>query len=396
MIVIFSAVFPPEPVVSANLSYDIASVLSMDNNVTVISPKPSRPFGFQFADKTLTFNFDQIQVGSYICASSSFIGRFRESYSFGRHCYLYVAVNHQNIDVIYANTWPLMGQYFAVKAAHKYDIPIIMHVQDVYPESLSKKLPFAAFFLNHLLIPLDKYILSKASKVIVISRKMKDYLVKSRKLMNNKIRIIPNWQDEQIFIGQPNQSYNNEEKPFKFMYLGNISPAAGVDLLIHSFHKSNLDNAQLIVAGSGSDREYCMKIANQYENINIQFIDAPSNLVPSLQATANVLMLPLKKGVGKTASPSKLPAYMFSKKPIIACVDEDSDTSDVIRTSNCGWVLTPENIDLLSALMQKVSSMSKELLIQKGQNGFDYAIQNFSKKNNLQKIVNVITETCKK
>ena len=225
---------------------------------------------------------------------------------------------------------------------------------------------------------------------------MKDYLIKTRKLKDDKIIIIPNWQDEEIFISQPNQSYNIDEKSFKFMYLGNIGPAAGVDLLIHSFHKADLNNAQLIIAGSGSDREHCMKIDNQYQNINIHFIDAPSHLVPSLQASANVLILPLKKGIGLTASPSKLPAYMFSKKPIIACVDEDSDTANAVISSNSGWVLPPENVDSLAQLMKEIVKFPKEVLSQKGKNGFDYAIENFSKKRNLQKIITLITETCKK
>ena len=38
-VLIISALFPPEPVVSANLSFDIASEVSKKNNVTVDSKK---------------------------------------------------------------------------------------------------------------------------------------------------------------------------------------------------------------------------------------------------------------------------------------------------------------------------------------------------------------------
>lgn len=391
-ILIITALFPPEPVVSANLSFDIAMALAGNNTVTVLSPRHSRPFGFQFTGETLLFDFKHIQVGSFICASSSIIGRFKESYSFGKHSYRYIANNHHNINLIYANTWPILGQYFTVKAAKKYNIPVILHIHDIYPESLSQKLSFASFFINGLLIPFDKYILSLSTKIIAISEKMRNHLLLTRKISNDKIDVIRNWRDENDFI---NLSPCNPNKLFTFMYLGNISPSAGVELLIHAFNKADLKNAQLIIAGNGSDLENCMKISNHYENKNIHFIDAPSHLVPSLQASANVLMLSLKKGIAKTASPSKLPAYMFSKKPIIACLDEDSDTADVIRSSNCGWVLSPENIEILTDLMQRISSLPKELLSQKGNNGFDYAIQNFSKKSNLQKMINVINETSK-
>jgi hypothetical protein len=47
-VVVISAVFPPEPVVSATLSADLARELAKKNNVTVLSPMPSRPLGFKF------------------------------------------------------------------------------------------------------------------------------------------------------------------------------------------------------------------------------------------------------------------------------------------------------------------------------------------------------------
>lgn len=47
-ILIISAVFSPEPVVSAKLSEDIANELGLSNEVTVIAPKPTRPLGFKF------------------------------------------------------------------------------------------------------------------------------------------------------------------------------------------------------------------------------------------------------------------------------------------------------------------------------------------------------------
>src|SRR5665213_604883 len=168
-VLIISAVFPPEPVVSANLAFDIASSLYQSNSVTVISPRPSRPFGFHFAEKKDCRNFKHIVADSFIHPSSGIMGRFRESYSFGIYCYKYIAKNYQKIDVIYANTWPLLGQYFAVKAAKKYGVSIIIHVQDIYPESVSKKLPFAASFFKSILLRLDEYILRNANHVIAVS-----------------------------------------------------------------------------------------------------------------------------------------------------------------------------------------------------------------------------------
>ena len=239
---VITAVFPPEPVVSANLSRDVADELSFENEVTVLCPKPTRPHGFK-----MEYNFQQnayrvLRLNSFTCPSSSWIGRLRESYSFGKHCQKYIERNHKNVDTIYANTWPLFAQYLTVSTAQKYEIPLVMHVQDIYPESLSTKMPVLGIILNLLLIPIDKVILGKAKKVIVISEKMKKYLAMSRRIPLNKIMVVKNWQDENAFINfeKAPKVHLSELQLFTFMYMGNIGPVAGIDLLIESFYKANL------------------------------------------------------------------------------------------------------------------------------------------------------------
>jgi glycosyltransferase involved in cell wall biosynthesis len=393
-ILLISAVFPPEPVVSAQLSNDIAVTLAENNFVTVISPLPSRPFGFQFSAETHHKNFKHIQSNSFVCASSNILGRFKESYSFGKHCQKYIAINHEKINVIYANTWPLLAQYFTVRAAKKFKVPLIIHVQDVYPESLSNKIPFLSWLLKLILLPLDKYILHNTIRIFAISNKMKNYLVKTRKTESGKIVVVQNWQDENTFIDIEFRSSNTLipviNRPFTFMYLGNIGPVAGVDFLLEAFSKTNLDNSRLVIAGSGSMKKTLQKKVTELGLRGIEFWDVPNGKVPEIQNQAHVMLLPVKKGAASSSVPSKLPAYMFSKKPIITCVDEDSETAFAIVSSNCGWVLPPENIISLSNKLREVKEIQQDDLLILGINGYNYAIENLSKKNNLEKITSII------
>ncbi len=389
-ILIISAVFPPEPVVSALLSRDLAVELAKKNNVVVLCPKPTRPYGFRFGNEIEPENYKVVRLNSYTCPQSNTLGRFRESYSFGKQCYQYIIDNHQDIEVIYANTWPLPAQYFTVMAAKKFDIPVIMHIQDIYPESLSQKLSFGSSFFNRLLLPLDKYTLNNADKIITISEKMKEYLVRSRKLKKEKFIVIPNWQDESAFVAQQSNMNDNEKSTFTFMYLGNIGPVAGVDLLLDAFAKSGLSKGRLIIAGSGSMKSTLQERAKNYVNYNIEFWSVPDGNVPATQDMADVLLLPMKKGAALTSVPSKLPAYMFSAKPVIACVDSYSDTAAAIRESDCGWVASPESVDELCRVMQDVVGKSKTYLIEKGEKGFNYAMAHYSQKENLPKLLSII------
>lgn len=394
-ILIISAVFPPEPVVSASLSKDIAFELAKENKVTVLCPNPTRPHGFIFGKAIDSLDYKVVKLNSYTCSESKIIGRLKESYSFGIHCLKYISENYKGIDLVYVNTWPLFAQYFTVKAAKKYKIPITMHIQDVYPESLANKLPILNSLFNLILLPIDKFVLGNANKVIAISNKMKNYLASTRKIELGKIEVVQNWQDEQAFIDfkllkKDDQPVN---KHFTFMYLGNLGPVAGVDLLINAFSKADLKNCKLVIAGSGSMKDSLEMLAKKHKVNTIEFWPVPEGKVPEIQSHADLMLLPIKKGAASSSIPSKLPAYMFSKKPIIACVDQDSDTARVINSSNCGWVLPPEDVTKLYEMMRQLAILSNDDLNAVGEKGFNYALENLSKQKNLEKVIKCITDT---
>ncbi len=395
-ILIISAVFPPEPIVSALLSRDLAEELSQKNNIVVLCPCPTRPEGFKFENLFEPKFYKILRLNSYTFPSSSMIGRFRESYSFGNCCVQYINQHFSTIDCIYINSWPLLSQYLIVKVAKKYKIPCVMHVQDIYPESLVNKLSIGKKIIYKLLLPIDRYILKNSNSIIAISDIMKDTLVVTRNISSNKVSVVANWQNEDEFIQFKNSKINKPadlSNPFTFMYLGNNGPLAGVDFLINSFIKADISNSKLIIAGSGSKTNDCKELVKSLGSSNIEFLSVPENMVPSIQDSADVMLLPVKKNGAMSSIPSKLPAYMFSAKPIIGSLDLESDTAIAIKDSDCGLVVEPENEEKLIHAMKEMSLMSKNDLIDKGISGFEYAIEHFSKKANLQKVISVIEST---
>ena len=387
-ILIISAVFPPEPVVSAKLSFDLATALHLKGNqVTVIAPPPTRPMGFKFPDQFPKFQFNYLQSDTYTCAQSSIWGRLKESKSFGLFIKKHLEEHHSNYDLIYMNSWPFYSQYYTVKTAKKFNIPVINHIQDVYPESLSSKIPVMGKYLTQLFLPNDRYILQNCFKVIAISERMRYHLINTRNLKKENTEVVINWQDESDFINyrmaNPNQP---KQSSFTFMYMGNVGPVAGVDHLIESFKIANLTNAQLVIAGSGSMKESLINKVKQENIANVLFWDVPDGKVPEIQSNADVLMLPMKKGSGLSSIPSKLPAYMFTQKPIIACVDNGSDTGNCILEAGCGYVIEPENIQALANQMNTIISLNNAELNKMGENGFNYAIKHLSKTENLKRL----------
>jgi len=388
-VLIISAVFPPEPVVAAALASDLADELAQKYEVVVLCPKPTRPDGFHFERDGASLKYKLVKLDSYTCPASSLLGRLRESYSLGRHSVAYIKKKSGEFSCIYVQVWPLFAQYLIVKAAKKLKIPCIVHVHDIYPESLVNKFPnpfnrLIFFFL----LPIDQYILQNATRIIGISRNLISYLSVSRKVEMNKFQMVRNWQDDTLFINYLRS--DTEKFEFIYMYLGSISPSAGVGIIINSFHQANLLNAKLIIAGNGSDKESCLALVQRLGNSKIEFCDITPDKVPEMQSQSDVLLLPLLKGLSKTATPSKLTAYLLSAKPIIACVEKDSDVAEIIYESSCGYVVEPENIDSMVLALKKVYQIPKKELEVVGLNGKKYALLNLTRKVNLQKLVAVI------
>jgi glycosyltransferase involved in cell wall biosynthesis len=392
-ICIVSCVFPPEPVVSSEISYSLTEEISKNNKVLVICPPASRPLGFRFSNvnnigfsnaENVSFN----RVNSFAYSKSNPIGRLIEGMSFGLHSYRFIRKNKKNIDKVYMNTWPLFGQFGVALACKKSKIQYIVHVQDIYPESLVNKLPkYLSSFMLALLMPIEKFVLRNATKIIVISHYMELQIFSRGKIQKNRISIVNNWQDDKIF--ELSAQGFIENKNLTFMYLGNIGPVANIPLIIQTFFESKI-NARLIIAGFGSKKMECENLVKTLGIINIDFLDVPAGAVPQTQAIADILILPTIKNGAKSSIPSKLPAYMFSKKPIFAILDKGTDTYNAIIESKSGWVVNPEEKGEIIEQFKVLAQIQKSQLLKMGHNGYRYAKENFSKEKNLNSLTNII------
>lgn len=405
-IVIVNAVYPPEPVVSAQMGRDLAVHLAQAGaRVTVLCPPPSRSIGADYADVRpagcplvrVEDGVEVVRLPSFASPRSRFSTRAWESFSFGWSVSLYLRRAGLHPDVLYVNSWPLLSQAVIARYSCRFGIPMVIHAQDIYPESLLLKLkPGFRSAVTVPLMALDRWIARRATAVITISESVRHTYATSRGIRLDRVASIYNWQDEQLFADLPSRSeacteYGIPQGFFTFVYLGNIGPVAGVDLLIRSFCRAQLRSAQLLIIGDGSAKQACAHLAAQLRGENIRFIPCPDvRNVPLLQSMADVCLLPMRKGNGLTSIPSKLPAYMFSGKPVLAAADSPSDTARAIGDAHCGWVVEPDNEDALGRQMNLVRSQAADELEQLGKNGRAYGLANYSKSVCLPRLVNVV------
>lgn len=408
-IIIISAVYPPEPVVSACMGHDLARCLADQKyRVTVVCPQPSRPVNADYHQYTnpgsivvtLEEEVEIVRLPSFAAPASSLISRLRESWSFGRHVCRYLAANEQKPDVMYVNAWPLLAQAQIIRYAERNRIPVILQIMDIYPESLFGKLPAILRDIVSLpLLKLDTWIAQQARSVVVISDNMQRTYTGSRRIPADRIATIPTWQDDALFEHVPDRidacrRYGIPNNLFTFLYLGNIGPVAGVDFLIRAFHEAAIDAAQLVIVGDGSAKADCVKLVGHLNTAHVHFISDPdAGNVALLQSMAHIFLLPLKRGAGMSSIPSKLPAYLFSAKPVLATVDTDSDTARLIQEAKCGWIGAPEDLEWLASKMREVVCMTNEELLALGEKGKEFGRTHYSKTQGVQRLAGIVTSS---
>src|SRR3984957_4504946 len=134
-VLIVSAVFPPEPVVTAQTSFQIADELfHYGHRVTVLAPFPNRPDGRLFKGyrrslyRRESMGFSVIRCFSFLSRKSTMGSRLLENMGFaitGSGCLPLLP----RPDVIYMNTWGIFSPGMVSAVAWFRGIPVAVSIQ---------------------------------------------------------------------------------------------------------------------------------------------------------------------------------------------------------------------------------------------------------------------------
>lgn len=403
-ITIISPVYPPELVLSAQTNAQIAAAaLAQSESVTVITAFPNRPEGRLYPGyhrkvyrkSILSERHSIIRCFSTFSQNSYILSRFVENISFGITSSLALLFN-KSPDVIYANTWPVFAQGLTCLVARLRHIPLILSIQDVYPESLATQGRISSSSLLYKIIHwLDRGISRFADKLIVISDRFAKIYTEDRRIPRGNIHTIPNWVDPENIELLPKNQYrlknNIPTNTFVFGYGGNIGAAAGVEKVIQAFASISNKEIYLVIAGDGSCRKACQNLVQQL-GLNNVIIHSPwlSDETSEVLATADVLILPTGGDQSLASVPSKILNYMLASRPILAIASTESDTAEVIQKAGCGWLTPPDNPEELENKMKEILKTPSDQLLRLGHSGREYALQYFAIEVCLPRVIDII------
>jgi len=406
-ILIVSCVFPPEPVISSQTSAQVAHALADGgHDITVITAFPSRPAGKLYQghprrlfQRSQESGFALIRCFTFLSPESWLVSRFLENIAFGVTSGL-ATLSVRRPDVIYANTWPIFAAGILSLVSRLRHIPMVISIQDVYPESLvTQKRIQADSWLARFIRRIDRWIVKGCQSVIAISESFARIYRNDREVIPERLYIVPNWSDSKSVTPDDDRGteFRNTrgipQDAFVVLYGGNIGVAAGVETVIEAIrYLRDMTNLYLVIAGEGSSLSICQALAREIDSRRILF-HAPwlkEETSPVLSA-ANVLILPTRGGQSLVSVPSKLVSYMLAARPVIALALPGSDLSKLVKEqSRCGWVVEPDKPEQLADKIKTVAMMSPNDLILYGQAGRDFALENFTGDVCLPRIVHIL------
>jgi colanic acid biosynthesis glycosyl transferase WcaI len=407
-IFIVSCVFPPELVVSSQTSADIAEALSRKGHeVTVVAPFPSRPGGKiigsyrrkLYARERSQEGYELVRCFSLFSARSSMVSRFLENISFGLTAACYVFISKRP-HLIYSNNWPILATGILSIVSRLRRIPMIASIQDVYPESLvSQKRIRSDGIPAKIFRWVDGKVAAACREIIVISSCFKEIYRDNRRINSHKIHVVSNWVDGNSII--PDDSAASEIREsfgfgpgcFVIGYGGNIGVAAGVETIIEAMGiLTDIPSVRLLIAGEGSRLEFCRKLADKLHLTPRIAFCSPwrRSRTSAVYAAADVLVLPTNGRQSQYSVPSKLIAYLLSGRSIIALAIPDTEVAQIVRASESGWIIDPNDPSRLAAAIRQAMQASREERQVRGQSGRQYALQNLVKNICVPRVVEIL------
>jgi colanic acid biosynthesis glycosyl transferase WcaI len=273
-----------------------------------------------------------------------------------------------------------------------------MSVQDLYPESLvAQRRIRAGSPLFRLLRSADKAIARGSDALIVISRHFAEVYRTTRSVQAECLHVVPNWN-----INTP--VLNFEKDPdfrqrlgipadaFVVLYGGNIGMAADVESVISAFDiLRNLSHIHLVVAGAGPNLAACRDLAVRLALERVHFYSPwPADETSAVLLSADLLVLPSRGKQTFASVPSKLIAYIFASRPVLALAMPESPTAEVVSSADCGWVIRPGDPELLAAELREISRLETVDLSSMGRSGYEYALKHFGREANVEKVIQIL------
>ena len=405
-ILIYSYNYHPEPIGIAPLMTELAEgMASRGHKVRVITAMPNYPQRRIYAEYQGKIYLTEEKNGVTIQRSyvwirpqPGLIDRLLLDASFVLTSSLQ-ALKGWRPDVILLTVPPLPVSIPAALLSWFYRCPIVLNVQDILPDAAVQVGLLKNKGLIKTLQILERFAYRTATTISVIADGFVDNL-RMKGVPSDKITCIPNWVDTDFIHPLPKeeslfrQKYNLQQK-FVVMYSGNIALTQGLQTAIEAASLlQHIQDIVFVIVGEEAALAELEQIRAEKELQNVLLLSfQPREQLPDMLAAANVGLVLQKHNVISFNMPSKIPVLLASGRAIIASVPATGTAAQVVKDSQGGLVICPENP---VALAETVESLYQDALLTErlGEQGRQYAVKNFAFEKILDSYESLLSNCC--
>ncbi len=210
----------------------------------------------------------------------------------------------KNFDIIQTNQF--RGSWVAILLKFIYNKKLVLRVGFEFfqfQKNLKKNLIYL-FFLKFY----SKFVYKYSNKIIVTTEDIKKYIIEQFNIQNEKIHVIPNYIDTDLFKKNRNLKKNN------LLFVGRLNEQKNLFNILKAIKDLNV---VLDIIGHGNRKEY-LKLANELK-IKVNFINNKKN--------------------------NELPFYYNSCKIFILCSKFEGNPKTLLEAMSCECAVLCTNVD---------------------------------------------------
>jgi colanic acid biosynthesis glycosyl transferase WcaI len=255
---------------------------------------------------------------------------------------------NQKYDIVIAanpGLWIWLPFVYYVSISRK---PALFSVHDVYPDVGVTLGVFRNKFTIAFIAWLERYCLNHSRIVRILSESFRPGL-RNLGTPDAKMALVYDWVDTDLIRPLPRENDFAQvcdlKDRFVVLYAGNIGLSQGLENVLAAAEElAEQPDIHFLFVGDGPGREELIAQAQSHRLRNVQFVPfQPRDRLPEVLGSADVSLVILRKRIGTGSLPSKTFSILASGRPIIASIDQQSETWDLIQKAQAGLCIEPEN-----------------------------------------------------
>lgn len=404
-VAILTQYFPPEP---ARIPRTLVTYLRETGHETdVVTGFPNYPTGSLYSGFSLAWRRDEIGEYGHVRRTYVYPGhdrsprtRFLNYVSFALSSTIAARNILRRADLVYVYGSPVTAGLAPLILATLRQVPYVIHVQDLWPESVVNSGFLRESMLSRVIYSclggFSRLVYRNAAAVIAIAPTMAETL-RSKGVDPGRIHTILNWADESQGVDASRRSQLRADLDLGVddvvvMYAGNLGPLQGLDVVLDAFALiPDSSRLKFVIAGSGVSAPSVMERCQRPEmRGRVRFLGRLSqDEMSEVNSVADVQLVSLiDRDFFRGTIPGKYPAILANRQPILCTVP--GDAGRFIEEADAGWV-TSLDVHGLTETLLRIESERYDIN-RKAENAGALYASLFRQSAGLSKLVDVLHE----